>query len=133
MVRMLLLSSLTAMVPERSFDLLFPLSWRCSVCTDCRSLGSPVSTTWPKNSSLIKLWFQIWGKKTRQDSSSLRDAANLHRAERRRGYGGPALSWRHGGGQGVGVEVCKREGPRTCIYQMSPLSRGGERLTCMNC
>lgn len=63
LVRMLLLSSLTAMVPGRSFDLLFPLSWRCSVCTDCRSLGSPVSTTWPKNSSLIKLWFQIWGNK----------------------------------------------------------------------
>lgn len=59
LVRMLLLSSITAMVPGRSFDLLFPLSWRCSVCTDCRSLGSPVSTTWPKNSSLIKLWFQI--------------------------------------------------------------------------
>lgn len=64
LVRMLLLSSLTAMVPGRSFDLLFPLSWRCRVCTDCRSLGSPVSTTWPKNSSLIKLWFQIWGNKT---------------------------------------------------------------------
>lgn len=64
LVRMLLLSSFTAMVPGRSFDLLFPLSWRCSVCTDCRSLGSPVSTTWPKNSSLIKLWFQICGNKT---------------------------------------------------------------------
>lgn len=64
LVRMLLLSSITAMVPGRSFDLLFPLSWRCSVCTDCRSLGSPVSTTWPKNSSLIKLWFQICGNKT---------------------------------------------------------------------
>lgn len=59
LVRMLLLSSITAMVPGRSFDLLFPLSWRCSVCTDCRSLGSPVSATWPKNSSLIRLWFQI--------------------------------------------------------------------------
>lgn len=34
------------------------------MCTDCRSLGSPVSTTWPKNSSLIKLWFQIWENKT---------------------------------------------------------------------
>lgn len=65
LVRMLLLSSITAMVPGRSFDLLFPLSWRCSVCIDCRSLGSPVSATWPKNSSLIKLWFQICGNKTR--------------------------------------------------------------------
>lgn len=65
-VRVLLEKSRTRRIPGRG---LLSLSWRLKLETDGTLLGSPVTATWPKNSSLIILWFQTCSEQNRTEQT----------------------------------------------------------------